>query len=364
MKIIIDARVIKSSTGTYVERLLHYIQKLDNVNSYTILIPEKDAGFWKPTAKNFDLKLVNFANYSWSEQTKFKQFLDEAKPDLVHFCMPQQPMFYGGKTVTTFHDLTLLKIGPEGKNPLIHNFKKLVGGVVFNRVAHESDAIICPTNYTKRDLLKFYPKLDPNKITVTYEASDINKVDPQPLKLNFSQFIFYAGRFSRYKNIARLIEAHQKLKTKYPNLGLVLAGPTNDHSYAELKNQIDGKKYQDIQFVGFVSPAELAYIYQRAAAYIFPSFYEGFGLPGLEVMGFGVPLVSSNATCLPEVYDDGALYFDPFSVDDMATKIDLVLSDQELRRQLIERGKKRHASFSWERMAKQTLAVYQKVLDQ
>ncbi|MBC7943336.1 glycosyltransferase family 1 protein, partial [Candidatus Saccharibacteria bacterium] len=106
MHIVIDARIINSSTGRYVERLLHYLQEVDDLNSYTVLVPSKDEHFWTPTADNFIVKTADFANYSLAEQIGFKKFLDQLQPDLVHFCMPQQPVFYTGAKVTTFHDLT------------------------------------------------------------------------------------------------------------------------------------------------------------------------------------------------------------------------------------------------------------------
>src|SRR6478735_8523535 len=108
MHIAIDARIINSSTGRYVERLLHYLQEIDTVNRYTILVRQKDKDYWQPTANNFTTKVADFADYSFAEQIGFKQLLNELKPDLVHFCMPQQPVLYTGKSVTTIHDLTLL----------------------------------------------------------------------------------------------------------------------------------------------------------------------------------------------------------------------------------------------------------------
>ena len=103
--IAIDARIINSSTGTYVERLLHYLKQIDTTNTYTVLIPSKDLSFWQPTKSNFTVKAADFKNYSLAEQTGFAKLLSSIHADLVHFCMPQQPLLYRGKTVTTFHDL-------------------------------------------------------------------------------------------------------------------------------------------------------------------------------------------------------------------------------------------------------------------
>src|SRR5688500_19655547 len=116
MHIAIDARIINTSTGRYVERLVHYLQKVDTINQYTILVPSKDLNFITPTNKNFTLVAADFKNYSFAEQTKFKTFLDSLNADLVHFCMPQQPLLYKGTHVTTVHDLNLLKTYNSDKN--------------------------------------------------------------------------------------------------------------------------------------------------------------------------------------------------------------------------------------------------------
>ena len=125
MHIAIDARIINSSTGRYVERLVTYLQDIDTVNRYSILVRTKDLNFWKPTNKNFVVVEADFADYSFAEQIGFKKLLDTLKPDLVHFCMPQQPIFYKGAAVTTIHDLTLLKTYNSDKNWLMYHVKQL-----------------------------------------------------------------------------------------------------------------------------------------------------------------------------------------------------------------------------------------------
>lgn len=359
-KIVIDARIIKSSTGRYVERLLYYLQQIDQTNHYIVLVPSKDLDYFQPTNPNFTVQACDFANYSLAEQWQFKKFLDQLQADLVHFCMPQQPILYRGKTVTTFHDLTLLKVYNRDKNWLIFKIKQGIGKWLFRRVAHKTNHIITPSQFTKQDLLDTY-HISPDKISVTYESADFDQVKAEPYPTPFRQFIMYVGQQSTYKNIARLGDAHQKLLEHYPDLGLLLVGSLNqaaklNQAYFEQHN------YRNIQFTGFVSDQQLAWLYQHCSAYIFPSFYEGFGLPGVEAMAAGAPLISSNATCLPEIYADGALYFDPSDTNDLVDKISRVLSDNQLRQDLISRGKHRTHDFSWQTMAKQTLDIYQQVI--
>lgn len=359
-KIVIDARIINSTTGRYVEKLLHYLQKIDSKNEYVVLIPSKDENYWKPTAKNFSVVFCDIKNYSIKEQTKFNLFLESLKPDLVHFCMPQQPILYKGRTVTTFHDLTLLKTYNDDKNWFKYKTKQQLGKSVFKKAAKNSTQIIVPSEYTKNDLVDF-AKIPKSKITVTYEAADIKDTKPAKVTLPFKKFILYVGKQSSYKNIRRLAEAHQKLLKKHPDLGLVLV---NQKDKAVLKNESLFKKlgYKNIHFTGRLNDSRLAWLYKNCEAYVFPSLFEGFGLPGLEAMGFQTPIVSSNATCLPEIYGKAAVYFDPLDADDMFNKINKVLTDTKLRSKLATQSKKQFSKYSWEKMAKETLEVYDKAL--
>ena len=359
--IAIDARIVNSSTGRYVERLLHYLQAVDTKNRYTILVPEKDRYYWKPTAKNFTVMVADFDNYSLEEQVGFNRFLTDLSPDLVHFCMPQQPVLYKGKSVTTFHDMTLVRTYNSDKNWLLFHAKQLVGKQVFKKVARKADHIIAISEYTKKDLLDFVD-IPENKVSVIYEAGETTSGKSTPYSVPFTQFLLYVGSQSDYKNIKRLADAHQQLLKNYPKLGLVLAGKLNA---AALRTQayVTDKKYKNIHFTDFVSDQELNWLYDNAASYVFPSLMEGFGLPGLEAMCHNLPVVSSNATCLPEVYGDAAIYFDPLNVDDIAEKISLVLDSKEIQTQLAKEGQKQLKKYSWKKMAKETHAVYMKVLN-
>ncbi|MEI6228484.1 MAG: glycosyltransferase family 1 protein [Candidatus Saccharibacteria bacterium] len=358
--IVIDARIINSSTGTYVERLLHYLQEIDQTNKYTVLVPKKDLDFWKPTAKNFTVAAADFPNYSLGEQIGFKKLLDGLSADLVHFCMPQQPIWYRGAHVTTIHDLTLLRVYNSDKNWLTYHIKQFVGRFVFKHVARSSQQIIVPTQFTKNDLLSFV-NITPKKITVTYESADISIDKLEAYKHPFKRFILYVGQQGDYKNIKRLGDAHQQLLSKHPDLGLILVGRMNDRTQAN-KDYFDNKHYKNIHFTGFLPDTQRDWLYKNAAAYIFPSLSEGFGLPGLEAMGYGAPVVSSNATCLPEVYGDAAIYFDPNSTDDMADAIRKILNNDKLRDEQIKKGYQQLNKYSWRKMATETHDVYLKAL--
>lgn len=366
MKIAIDARIINSSTGRYIERLVHYLEELDHKNDYFILVPTKDLGFYTPLNPRFKIIAADFDNYSLTEQTGLLRLLNRLKPDLVHFCMPQQPVLYRGKHITTIHDLTLLNTYNSDKNLITYRLKQYIGRFVFHYVARSSAHILTPSQFTKDSYVHF-AGITPDKITVTYEGCDITDVTvPAPYTtLQDKQFLLYVGSQSDYKNIRRLMQAHQMLRKSHPRLLLVLVGRLTGKNGAPLvrnKEWASQQNYQGIIFTDFVPDEQLAWLYQHCAAYVFPSLMEGFGLPGLEAMASGAPLASSHATCLPEIYGDGAHYFNPTSTDDMAAKINDILADPTLRAELIARGKKQAARYSWRTMATQTLAAYEQAL--
>lgn len=359
--IAIDARIINSSTGRYVERLIFYLEQLDHTNTYTILVPTKDKDFYTPSNPNFKIQTIDIDNYSFAEQTTFLRYLNKLDADLVHFCMPQQPILYRRAHVTTFHDLTLLNTYNSDKNWLVFHAKQLVGRFVFHRVVATSDRILTPTWTVKRELEAFHKGID-DKTVVTYEAADkyqAGKITPYPVP--YQNYLLYVGQQSDYKNIKRLGDAHQKLLATHPDLGLVLAGRINK-SAQMTKDYFDKKSYKNIHFTDFVPDDQRDWLYQHCAAYVFPSLMEGFGLPPLEAMQYDAPVISSNASCMPEVLGDAAAYFTPTDTDNIAAVIDRVLTNPTLKQSLIDKGRVQRAKYSWRKMAQETLDQYNAVL--
>ena len=358
--IVIDARIINSSTGTYVQRLLHHLQQIDREHQYTVLVPTKDLTFWQPTNPRFTVQGIDVKNYSLTEQLGFRRQLDSLDADLVHFCMPQQPILYRGRTVTTVHDLTLLRTYNSDKNWFVFRFKQLIGRGVFRRIARTNRHIITPSEYTRREYIEF-SRISPERVTVTYEAAEpaIGVTEPYPLPSK--RYLLYVGAQSDYKNIRRLAAAHQKLRATRPELGLVLVGRQDAAARAN-EAHFTEQGYQGIVFTGFLPDAQRNWLYQHADAYVFPSLMEGFGLPGLEAMAHGAPVASSNATCLPEIYGSAARYFDPTDTDQMAATIAGVIDEEAVRQALISAGTAQLKKYSWRRMAQQTLNVYNEAL--
>lgn len=374
MRIVIDGRLwAESGIGRYIRNLVEQLQKLDNRNQYFILLLKKD--FEKNKfRKNFTQILADFRWYGISEQLILPNLLKSLQPDLVHFPHFNVPILYKGKYVVTIHDLIHQHF--QTKRATTHDFltykiKKLGYKRVFTKAIKNSEKIFSPSEFVKNQLITEWG-IEKDKVIVTYEGvegkfleilkevkmDDFKKISE---KFNLQKpYLFYAGNAHPHKNIKFLIGAFLLIKEKHPNLNLVLSGPDN-YFWNEIKKEsnIGGGIFKGLIFTGFVSDKGLATLYNNAFAFIMPSLEEGFGIPVLEAMVCGCPVVSSNAASLPEVGGDAVIYFDPGNEEDIVSKVMQVLSDEKLRSDLIKKGEKRYKEFSWQKMAQQTLKVYQ-----
>jgi glycosyltransferase involved in cell wall biosynthesis len=365
--IVIDARIRRASTGRPLDRLVEHLQDIDSFHRYTILVQPDDP--WKMRKKNFATLPCPFPQFSVNplHELRFAWQLYRLRPDLVHFGMTQQPLLYFGNIVTMTHDLTMLRFVRRGTTPLpMYKLKIWLYRFMIRWSHMKSKKITVPTKWVAEDVARLQPGVK-DRLVVTYESGELPKAGrarkPAAVGEN-DQFVMYLGTAFPHKNLDRLVDAFGVLYKEHPHLKLVLVGKTEKH-YKELEQKVRQLPFADrVIITGFLSDEEAKWLFEHCQAYVFASLSEGFGLPALEAMNYGAPVVSSDATCLPELYGDAAHYFNPTNVKDMAEKINEVLQDKKLRGQLVKNGREQVKLYSWHKFTEETLIVYKELLDE
>lgn len=364
--IVLDTRIIETSTGRYMQRLLENINDhhINGNHTYTALIPSDYVEKWQKRLPNITVVAADQKWYTLAEQWSLYWQLRRLKPDLVHFTMPQQPLLWTGPAVTTIHDMTLIRFdnADPGESRLLYRFKQEVFRMLLRVVMWRSKGIITPTEFVRQDLGKFYGSRYLHKIHVTHLAGEIPDVDPEPIdKFIEKDYLFFIGNAFPYKNIRRIVEAFRELKDIYPDLQLLLAGKINDF-YQEIDDYTKSNNIPDVHLLGFISDGEKRWLLQNSRAFVTASYSEGFCMPVLEAMIEGTPVISSNASCLPEVVGDAGLLFDPNSTQQLVDQVASILDDETYRESLIQKGYTHAKGFSWQRMSQQVYNIYQSAL--
>lgn len=365
--IVLDTRIIETSTGRYMQRLLEGINDTyapEDGHRYTALLPERHVAKWQERLPNIAIVGADQKWYTLAEQWSFYWQLRALRPDLVHFTMPQQPFLWTGPAVTTIHDVTLIRfdnIAPDD-NPTVYRIKKFVFHTLLRVVMSRTKAVFTPTEFVRQDLGEFFGRKYLDKIHVTPLAGEIPDEVPEPLP-DFADtpYLAVVGNGFPYKNVWRVIDAFSMLKKQHPGLQLLIAGK-KDEFYQELEQKAATAGISDVHFLGFITDGEKRWLLQHARAYVTASYSEGFCMPVLEAMIEGAPVVSSNASCLPEVVGDAGLLFNPDSSEELVAEINKLLDDEALRQNLIAKGRTHAASYSWARMVQQTHDTYLSLL--
>ncbi|MCF7830908.1 glycosyltransferase family 4 protein [Candidatus Gracilibacteria bacterium] len=370
MKIGIDARMFSKSftgIGRYnYELTKRLFQKREDIEWVLFMNEPEFLEFKAP--RNVKKVLVNAHHYSLAEQFRFLNILKKEKCDLIHFTHFNAPILYKGKFVTTIHD-TLISFYPGKK--MNSWWRKLAYNKVIKHTVNDAVRVITVSDNTKNDVIKLF-NIAPQKITKIwngigeefYEVSDLEK---KTVKEKFGlgkDFLLYTGNWREHKNLVRLLRAFKKVLEKgHSPLQLVITGKSDPY-YPEVLETIKELELQDkVKLLGLVSEEDLVRLYNTASVYVFPSLYEGFGLPPLEAMKCGTPVVASHVSAIPEVCGDAVLYFDPENILDMAEKINLLLTDSTLQQDLVKKGYEHVKQFSWEKCASETLKIYDSVLE-
>ncbi len=378
MKIVIDARMYgleHTGIGRYVINLINQIDELSSrkkdKNSYLLLLRKKYFDSLRFKSRNIKKILTDYEHYSLKEQILLPLQLFKLKADLVHFPHFNVPLFWFGRYVVTIHDLIKHRsrgVKTTTRKPFIYWLKYFLYLFVVYAAIKKAKRIITPSKWWKERLISLY-HLPSGKVIVTYEGVDdkfnFKRVDGKEILKKYKikkPFIIYTGNLYPHKNIDRLLEAVLKInKEKKIKLILVLIC-ARDFFLKRFEGEIKRLKAQGlVKLLGFVGDRNLVALYKKAEAFVFPSLLEGFGLTGLEAMSVGLPVISSSASCLPEVYGQAAAYFNPLNINEMAGKIVEVVSDDNLKQSLRELGLKKAKEYSWQKMAKETMAVYQSI---
>lgn len=367
MRIAIDARGINwyggTGIGTYTENVVRNLINLYKDNHYRLYWSNLNYDDYKK--HNIDIIMTSKRHTRFFEQGYIPWDLSRENIDIYH--VPQNGIGLSldikCKKVITVHDL-IPYIMPEtvGRGYLL-KFLREVPNIIQN-----VDGIITVSEYSKKDILKFFP-IDPNKIFVTPLAADsiYKPLDKSHCKEFLAKkynivkpFVLYVGGFSARKNVKALINSFLKttpnLKEEY---NLVIVGAKKDlgqylsSSYAHLASKI--------LFPGFIPQEELPIFYNACDAFVYPSLYEGFGLPPLEAMSCGTPVITSNITSIPEVVEDSGILINPYNENELTEALEKLLNDENLRRTFGEKGLKQASKFSWQETAKKTCEAYEKV---
>lgn len=371
MHIGIDARFLGSASkglGRYTEELVRNLERIEDDATYTVFLRKDNWDVWTPKDSRFTKRLADYRWYSLEEQFYFPKELKKAQCDLYHFPHFNVPLFAPKPYVVTIHDLILSHF-PTVKattlGPLKYWFKHRMYLYVMRKALTNASHIIAVSEYTKKDLMATYSLAD-SRLSVTYEGvSDFvsaRKKSPSSLS-DFKikkPYLLYVGNAYPHKNLERLLDAFQQIVTRNPGIHLVMVGK-HDFFYQRLIQFAVSKKIPNVVFPGYVPDADLSAVYENALLYVFPSLYEGFGLPPLEAMQHQVPVVSSNSSCLPEIMGNAAVYFSPENTHDIVKTVSQVISDDALRKKLQILGKEQVKKYSWLDTAKKTSEIYKSI---
>lgn len=357
--------------GTYIKNLIRALARAPLQQDYVLIGSPEQFESLGPLPPNFRLERHSYPYYSHRANLSLPLIRLRQRLDVLHMPHRLVPYFMLGTYVATLHDIDTLLYPDEAASRSAQRIKKHAFGHGLRRAAR----VIAVSEATKRDAVA-HLGLSPQKISVVHNAIDALVAQPVQEAERYEilhryrihdPFVLYAGRIRPHKNIPRLIEAFAVVKAelenheRFRNLRLIVIGdelgafPAVRHAVMRTRVQ------QSVRFLGFVSIKTLRCFYDAATAFLFPSLYEGFGLPPLEAMAHGTPVVASSVSSLSEAVGDAAVLVNPENVFDIARGLRQVLLDDDLREQMLQKGFEQVQRFSWDRSAEQVLEIYREV---
>ena len=370
MRIGIDARFYGpklggGGLGRYVSELVSHLEQIDSHNEYVVFLRKQNFHECRVTRANFTKRLVDIPWYSFDEQRVMPREIALAKVNFMHFPHWNVPIFTRTPFIVTIHDLILLEDPSSAhattRNAFVHGIKYAAFRLVLENAVHRSRHIIAVSEHTKQSVLKHF-RIKPHKVTVVHNGvmapSDGRGVSLRDLGV-VEPYILEVGNRYPHKNLDTLIRAFKFVFERHTSASLVLAGRHDvfTERLMRLTQQLSLPEHA-VRFVDLPSDEQIGALYRHASLLAFPSKIEGFGLPPLEAMHVGTPVMSSNASCLPEIFGDAAIYVDP---DDESKLAEVMLTAIENPVSLsgqVARGHERVKKFSWDTAAKHTHDIY------
>ena len=370
MRIGIDARKLHDyGIGTYIRNLLRELARLDQTTDFVLLCRPEDVAGIKALGENFRPVIELAGNYSIAEQFKIPFALQRESVTLFHAPHYVLPPLVRCRSVVTIHDCIHLMFPQYLPNRGALSYAKSSMAMAARRATR----VLTVSESSKTDIMRFFGT-DPAKIDVIYNAYD-ERFGTEPHEEDVvrvreryqlhDEFVLYAGNVKPHKNLERLIDAFQIVRQRgLDHLKLVMIGD-DISKYASLRRAVHRYQlHKYVRFLGYLPEETLAVMYRLAGVFVFPSLYEGFGLPPLEAMASGTPVVTSNVSSLPEVAGDAAQLVDPYDPEAIADGIYRVLTDVDLRRELRRRGLARARQFSWETSVRRVREIYGEVANE
>lgn len=376
VKIAIDIRrMTEFGVGTYIRNVVRTLGRLDHENEYFLIGPPPKVHEIGVLPPNFHTVPLTSPERSVQGYREFRAALQRLECDLAHvpnlFSIPRAlPCPY----VITVHDMVEHMSRPREQSGFWRSLRLLLT----RRVLEGAARIVAVSNFTKAEIEKLFG-ISPDRIEVVYNAIDerflrghASAADRELIAQRYQvtyPFLLYAGRISPHKNVVRMIEAFSALKTElerdkaYPDLKLIIIGDDLSGNPDLRRTVVRSGVQNDVRFLGFVPIEVLRIFYDEARIFVFPSLYEGFGLPPLEAMAHGTPVVTSNVSSLPEVVGRAAVLVNPENVFEIMRALHRVLTDPALRDRMKARGYEQAAKFSWETSVRRILDIYRQVAD-
>ncbi|MEX1127218.1 MAG: glycosyltransferase family 1 protein [Vicinamibacterales bacterium] len=370
MRIAIDARKLRDyGIGTYIRNLVRNLARIDRTTDYVLIVQPSDVEIASELGDNFRTVPDWSGNYSVREQLSIPLDLRREKVDLFHAPHYVLPALTPCKSVVTIHDCIHLRFPQYLPNRLAYVYARSSLWIA----THRASRVLTVSETSKRDILRYF-RVPESRIDVIYNAID-ERLGEAPSEAELAEvreryqlndpFVLYTGNIKPHKNLERLIEAFHALRRGggLDQVKLLIIGDEIS-KYPALRRAVHRYKlHKHVRFFGFVPDKTLASLYRLASVFVFPSLYEGFGLPPLEAMAAGTPVITSNVSSLPEVVGNAAILIDPYEPESIAEAMRRVLTDAPLREELREKGLARVKQFSWERSVQRVRQIYTEVIE-